>query len=495
MPIRHSRQTQTLGSAPCRQPQTWGSAPGGSHRRRRPGEWHHAWTRWTALLLLLALVLTAALAPTGQARAASERAPQAGARASSKKADKEERAAAESAQKEERAAARKAQRELERARAQEAAGGVASPANSVGRERAEVKFSCTGVTWKYKNFPEKVTNTVIEFLKMDKVKQSPTTYSFYGPTGEHTTGFAAPPGTYLIDAKGKWKNSDGSQTRFGNFDLHSKETCPAAPAFSIEKLQKIAGGSGSYTTTQLTGDVGQTVDYEIIVKNTGNVPLTLGSLTDSHCDSGTISGGPGGGELAVGASTTYACTHVLDEADQSAGSYSNTAGVTGTPPHSEGSPVTHTSNTVVVEVPPTPTPPAQPPLSSGGNTPSSGTVLSSTVNQAQSGVLAFASATAPALKGPQGCVRSSFQVSINAAGVASVTFYLDGRKLRTLTAKNAHKGRLTIELNPAKLKVGAHRLTAKITMVLPASTKATVTSRSVTVLRCRSAVLTPKFTG
>ena len=60
---------------------------------------------------------------------------------------------------------------------------------------------------------------------------------------------------------------------------------------------------------------------------------------------------PLGTPLAAGASTTYTCTHVLDEADRSAGSYSNTATVTGTPREREGSPVTHTSNTVVVKVP------------------------------------------------------------------------------------------------------------------------------------------------
>src|SRR5207245_2683421 len=45
---------------------------------------------------------------------------------------------------------------------------------------------------------------------------------------------------------------------------------PAQPAFTIEKLQEIAGSPAGFTTATLTGKVGQTVDYEIIVKNTGN---------------------------------------------------------------------------------------------------------------------------------------------------------------------------------------------------------------------------------
>ena len=48
---------------------------------------------------------------------------------------------------------------------------------------------------------------------------------------------------------------------------------PTVATFTIEKLQKIEG-EASYTKSKLTGaEIGQTVDYEIIVKNTGNVPL------------------------------------------------------------------------------------------------------------------------------------------------------------------------------------------------------------------------------
>ncbi len=87
-------------------------------------------------------------------------------------------------------------------------------------------------------------------------------------------------------------------------------------------------------------------------------------------------------------------------------------------------------------------------------------------------------------------------MSIKAVGVRSVTFYIDGHKLRTLSAKNARKGRLSIQIDPSQLSVGAHRVTAKITMTPAARTaKATRATRAATVLRCRSAVLTPRFTG
>ncbi len=125
-----------------------------------------------------------------------------------------------------------------------------------------------------------------------------------------------------------------------------------SPSFTIVKEQQIAG-SGSFTTAQLTGSVGQTVDYEMIVTNTGNTSLTFSAFTDTQCDSGTITGGPGGAPVAAGASTTYTCTHTLTAADQTAGSYPNNATVTGTPPAGSGSPTTNTSNTVVVTIPTT----------------------------------------------------------------------------------------------------------------------------------------------
>ena len=50
-------------------------------------------------------------------------------------------------------------------------------------------------------------------------------------------------------------------------------TVPPEPAFTIEKLQKLAGSAGGFTTTPVTGVVGAKVEYEIVVKNTGNEPL------------------------------------------------------------------------------------------------------------------------------------------------------------------------------------------------------------------------------
>src|SRR5438105_2912429 len=134
----------------------------------------------------------------------------------------------------------------------------------------------------------------------------------------------------------------------------SEVTPPEPFEFTIEKLQEIAGSGRGFTKSPLIGAIGETVDYEIIVTNTGIEPLALSEFSDEHCDTGTLAGGPGQALLAVGASTTYTCTRVLS----SEGRFTNEATVMGTPPN--GLPMTHTSNQVEVVVPPHAGSPASP---------------------------------------------------------------------------------------------------------------------------------------
>jgi hypothetical protein len=128
-------------------------------------------------------------------------------------------------------------------------------------------------------------------------------------------------------------------------------TVAPKPDFSIEKLQEIAGSAGGFTALPLIGTVGQTVDYEMLVTNTGNVPLTFTSFSDPRCDAGTLAGGLGAVPLPVGESTTYTCEHLLNAHDRKASYYSNTAKATAAPPAGLGSHVTRTSNTVIVDFP------------------------------------------------------------------------------------------------------------------------------------------------
>ena len=263
------------------------------------------------------------------------------------------------------------------------------------------------------------------------------------------------------------------------------------PAFTIEKLQEIAGSGAGFTSSVLSGKLGQTVLYEVIVHNAGNTLMSFSSLSDSHCDAGTIAGGPVG-SLAAGASAIYTCAHVLIAADQSAGSYSNTASDIGRPPVGQGSPITHSSNTVLVNgsAPSEPDPPNQLLASTPApSTPSAPTAPVAAV--APKAEVLSQAGRAPLLVGPQGCVRGSFVVKLKAANVESVTFYLDGHKLRKLKAKRAGVGSFSISIKAATLSVGVHRLVAKIRT----AGKPGVSSRRLIVVRCASQLVTPKFTG
>ncbi|MFL5824662.1 MAG: hypothetical protein ACJ764_14610 [Solirubrobacteraceae bacterium] len=121
------------------------------------------------------------------------------------------------------------------------------------------------------------------------------------------------------------------------------------PGIQVVKLQR-NGTSGTFTHDPITASVGDTIYYEIQVTNTGNVPLTL-SLSDPHCDAGTIqgpisiSGSLNGSTLAAGGVAQYTCWHVAQVGDIP--QYTNTAVVTGQPP--TGPPV-HGTDIVVANI-------------------------------------------------------------------------------------------------------------------------------------------------
>jgi hypothetical protein len=480
------------------------SGGGGSRPPARGRTWSLSLRRGS-LAMLLTLVLAAVLAPIGQARSDGEPSSEAQTIAATQRAaEREERAAAKQAKLEAERAAKQAQREAERAAKQGEAHTLAGErlqrSRSDERKNGVVTISCTQVSWELREFPEAPGNTVSEKVTVDGVS-SATSFTFDGASGANVTPIDAPPGSYIIDAQARWRRASANGAN-GGFDIHAKITCAPDPRLSVEKLQRIEGSaSGAYTSSPQTGEVGQTIGYEILVANPGNVPLTIGDFTDPRCDAGTITGGPAEGVLPPGGSSTYLCKHVLDEADLAVGSYENTAMLSGTPPEGDGATVTETSNTVLTEVrshgsPSKQDEPTATPTSTSSGAPGGGALASSEPATGKSGVLAFSSARVPSLKGPQGCVRPSFRVSIASAGVASVVFYLDGHKLRRLTAHSARGGLLAVSIDAAKLKLGANRVLAKITMVkASASAKAVQASRSLNVLRCRAHLATPRFAG
>jgi len=215
----------------------------------------------------------------------------------------------------------------------------ASSAQAAGAGLGTTEITCQHVVFSYEGFANGPGNTVTQVVTIGHEVISKTTFSFDGPTGSDTVPITAVAGKYLIDAHAVWRTNGVK----GGFDHHLKVICRAD--FSIEKQQHIQGSDSGFTTSPLAGSVGETVEYEITVTNTGSVPITFSSFSDPRCDEGTVAGGPGESPLAPGASSTYTCDHVLS----SGGSYTNQASATAAP--TAGPPITHSSDPVVVQVP------------------------------------------------------------------------------------------------------------------------------------------------
>jgi hypothetical protein len=95
------------------------------------------------------------------------------------------------------------------------------------------------------------------------------------------------------------------------------------------------------------------------------------------------------------------------------------------------------------------------------------------------------------LRGLAAKVRQSLSVHVTALGVKSVTFYLDGRKLKTVTkAKNQ---RYAIKVSARGLGYGRHRLEARVKM--RNATCSTAAARAAFVKVRPAIVRRPQFTG
>ena len=107
--------------------------------------------------------------------------------------------------------------------------------------------------------------------------------------------------------------------------------------FKIEKLQRVEG-EASYTTGEVTAELGQGIQYELLVTNTGKLPLKFAALRDEGCEGVSPSGST---EVKAGESETLTCRHT----PTGLGRYANEASIEG----NEGT-GTKTSNSVSATV-------------------------------------------------------------------------------------------------------------------------------------------------
>jgi hypothetical protein len=94
------------------------------------------------------------------------------------------------------------------------------------------------------------------------------------------------------------------------------------------------------------------------------------------------------------------------------------------------------------------------------------------------------------LRGLAAKVRRTLSVHVTALGVKSVTFYLDGRKLKTVTKPKNQ--RFSIKVSVRRLGYGRHRLQVK---VKTRDANCTAAAAAAAFVKVRSPTIRPKFTG
>jgi len=162
------------------------------------------------------------------------------------------------------------------------AGIVASPAWA--QPKALPTIACSSptevsVTWTFSGFPNAPNNTITETVKVDGVLANKTKFVFNGPSATNTLKIKVSPGAHTIKVHAGWiTNGVKGETdrKVVAFECEKIE-----PKFTIEKKQTIFGSGKPFTKAPLEGNVGETVDYEIIVKDTGNTALKFSPLSDS----------------------------------------------------------------------------------------------------------------------------------------------------------------------------------------------------------------------
>ena len=151
-----------------------------------------------------------------------------------------------------------------------------------------------------------------------------------------------PPGTYTLcelNVPAGWFSQIGPVDQSGNAcedvvlgagDTKSITIDNQHPDIAVDKTETIDGSGVPFSDGPINTHVGETIDYQMVVTNTGDVPLHV-DLTDAHCDGTPVppaNVNPATDTLAPGQSWTFTCSHVVVAGD--APSYTNTVSVTGT---------------------------------------------------------------------------------------------------------------------------------------------------------------------
>jgi prealbumin domain-containing protein len=98
------------------------------------------------------------------------------------------------------------------------------------------------------------------------------------------------------------------------------------------------------------------------------------------------------------------------------------------------------------------------------------------------------------MSGPRACPTTKVvAATVTGKRIVKVTFYVDGRKVKTLTKPNGKGGAFKLPIDVRKLAYGSHRVRVKVQFAKSSGTKAKTLRLSFS--RCGGVAAQPKFTG
>jgi hypothetical protein len=95
-----------------------------------------------------------------------------------------------------------------------------------------------------------------------------------------------------------------------------------------------------------------------------------------------------------------------------------------------------------------------------------------------------------ALRGPSGCVKQAFRARVRGRSIASVTFSIDGRKIKTIRGQRSV---YSIKVRANRFGFARHKLVARVRFTAASGTPAR--SLPLTFRRCAQGTVAPRFTG
>ena len=217
-------------------------------------------------------------------------------------------------------------------------------------------------------------------------------------------------------------------------------------------------------TGPATATVGDVLNYVLTITNPGVVSFAAQQVgvTDARCMQPPVLQGKGSDatpdQFDPGDVWTYTCS--AETTGQQPGTFINTAVVTGR--DSSGKTVTDTDDFPTL-------------LQAQAVLPE--TIVSGTAR----------------LRGPSGCVKGPFTATVRGSRIARVTFFVDGKRFKRVTAPNGEGSRFTASINPRGRGFGVHRVTVRVEFA--AASRTAVRTLRLSFQRCKKQVVKPRFTG